>query len=730
MHSEFGCARPLYEKNVHPRVLMGADEIARLRRCVRSGLGRRIFRIMRLKAAAMTQRILTSPDLPEAIGRWNVSWVEPFTNVMWGLLDTAVVGVLDEDARTTGAVWRVISNLPEALRRCPRGLERFGWGFPFGVAVAYDLICNEMPLKDRQSFNAWAAENLIRRMKAVVASRYYKNAGGNGTINYMETPLAMTLAIKGDPGAPPLDEDLRECLSFLEASLHVAIGPDGYPEEDIGYGTSVASSLSFLVEIVHRAGLYDAYSSCPRFARFGDAMLHFVQPWGGYLSNTGDHGDDFRSRELVLARLASETASPALLWLLGTLSYPTIGTRGPYEEDACGPEVPFAKGMNIPVSTSALLVLDELKEPVHPAKMGVPTHYRDRARGIVSFRSGWKADDTLVVFDGSQRSPGAQGHAHDSCGHFSLSALGEYFGIDTGRYNIEQNCHNVVLVDGKSGRSTDGQWRMSYYPGLLIDYEPGEFVDFAAVDSSHQHDCYWARRYLGLVKGTGAPAYVWTVEDINKDNAWHEFWWQLHTSPENEIETRPDSATVRGCGHGNMLDVHFALPAPHEYPQPHVLKEVTHDTATPSSYKYVGDPVEQAKKITRPPAMVHHAVYWRPRLLAKIAGLNGRFISVMIPRRKGERPAKVERLNCVPNVLAVRIRFPRVEDMLIFAYEHNLLEAGDVRGVGQWCVVRRSRKTGRVLAWQLGHGTGLSVSGKKPGTRREKTKPGRRASSY
>ena len=70
------------------------------------------------------------------------------------------------------------------------------------------------------------------------------------------------------------------------------------------------------------------------------------------------------------------------------------------------------------------------------------------------------------------------------------------------------NCHNVVLAGGESGRSTDGQWQMAHHHGVLTDYSPGPFVDFASVDSSLQHDCYWSFRHLGLVKGKSAPAYA------------------------------------------------------------------------------------------------------------------------------------------------------------------------------------------------------------------------------
>ena len=109
--------------------------------------------------------------------------------------------------------------------------------------------------------------------------------------------------------------------------------------------------------------------------------------------------------------------------------------------------------------------------------------------------------------------------------------------------------------------------------------------------------------------------------------------------------------------------------------------------------------------------MVHGPVYVRPRLLGKVAGYNGRFMSVMIPRRKGEKAPKASRLKSIDNSLAVKITFPAVEDTLIFAYEHDLLEADGIVGRGQWCVVRRSRATGEVLAYELGHGTKLVGDG-------------------
>ena len=627
MNFEFGCARKLYAGNVHPRVMFGPDDVERLRERTRTGHGRKILAAMRRKIAPTVERCL----FEDAIGK--DPQAADASVIRWMLSDMAMVGVLDECPDTIRAARRALAILPAACG-ASGDFNNAVYSIMYGChPLAYDLLYAQLPAEEARAYSDWVV-NACVRPAAAVGDAFYKNAGANTPICGTLPALLGLLAVKDDPGVPDLTAETQRLLSLLSAALHGSIHEDGYPAEDIGYGTAVAAGLAQAVEPLRRAGLYDAYADCPRYLRFGDAILHFVQPWGECLSNTGDHSDDIICRELILARLAEETRSPALLWLLGALSY---GKPPSFAEAV------LRVGFQVPATALALLVSDQFDKAVHPRAACIPTPFRDRERGIVSFRSGWGADDTFVVFDGSQRSPAAQGHFHSSAGHFSISALGEYFAIDTSRYNMEQNCHNVVLIDGRSGRSTDGQWAYAKHHGVLIDYQPGEFVDFAAADSSHQHDCYWARRYLGLVKGRSAPAYVWTVDDIDKADDYREFWWQLNTSPENTIAIRRDSATIKGWRRGNLMDVHWALPAPHEYPKPHTLS-LAQDVATPSSYNYIPDPFERAKGVSRPAEMVHGPVYYRPRLLAKVAGWNGRFMALMIPRRKGERPARVERL--------------------------------------------------------------------------------------
>lgn len=704
MNYQFGAARKLYENQAHPRVMLGPEDIFRLRRQISSGDGKKIMIVLRKKVRRLVEFVLESKDLPTML-KGDGTHHSQGAQVKYGAADLAFVAALDEGHDTLEAVHRLFAascGVADIDRTTVVGI----------LDMAYDLLFAHLSEPERRAYRHAAQKEIEERIKAT-SGNYFKSAGANTPIVTTLSAIPVLLAIKDDPGVGPLDKQLAYLLKCFEASLHTAINPNGYPEEDIGYGTAIAAWLAQIAEWLRRAGIYDVYRECPRFARFGQAILHFVQPRGADLSNTGDHGDDFGAREFVLARLAAETKDPTLLWLLGTLDYHHGKVHPENRLPEFYMEVPLRKGFRTPASCLSLLVLDELKGERHPAKTNPPTAFCERERGIVSFRSGWDERATFVVFDGSQRSPSGQGHAHASCGHFSLSALGEYFAIDTGRYNIEQNCHNIVLIDGQSGRSTEGEWTATKHHGVLTAFQPGEFVDFAAVDSSHQHNCYWARRYLGLVKGAEAPAYVWIVEDINKADAPAEYWWLLQTSPENTISVRKRSAVIKGWRHGNLLDVHFVLPAPGEYPTPHTLT-IARDVGLPSSYKYIGNPKANASHYERPADMVHGPVYVRPRLLGKVRGWNGRFMSILIPRLQGAQAAVVTPLKTIANSLAVRLTFGRhrqISDTLIYAYEHNLLEADGIVGRGRWCVVRRNLETGSVIRYALGEGTSLRVAG-------------------
>lgn len=695
----FGSARSLYAKNIHPRLFFGAADLPRVRAALETKEGRKIGTAFRRSARKARQRILEL-DAATLVESFHATGT-PSAGAGRGVMNVAFLAALDEDADAAEAVRRVLAACPKVEAAAPGGGQtrhRLGCSMSGTLARAYDMVQPLLPEQDRRTFCSWVYRHGVARTLREILPQYYLCAGMNIPMSQLLNTVGVLLALDGEDGVPDLAKDWQRALSMFEATVNTVVGPNGYPAEDMGYGTGMFGRVAQTAELLRRAGIFDAYAECPGYSRFGNAMLHLVQPWGMHLSTTGDHGDDFGQRLFVLTRLAAETGNDALLWLLGTLSYGSGETS-------------LGRGLQIENSIYSVLLADQLqtKKMRPPARLKrLPeTSFCDRARGIVTFRSGWQPKDCFVVFDGSRRTPAAQGHEHASCGHFSISAFGEYFAVDSGRYNLEQNCHNVALIDGQSGRSTDGEWLSMKHHGVLTGFAPGKFVDVAAVDSSLQHNCMWAWRRLGLVKGKGAPPYVWVVDDINKHNDWAEYWWQLHTCPENTIRLYRRHATITCWRRGNKMDVHFALPPGAQYSRPHQLLGLSQDLAEPSSYKYVG-PFSSARlaRFDRPADQLHYSTFQRPRLIAKIGGLNGRIMAVMLPREKNAAPAKVTQLSGLPGSLAVRIVFGDVEDTVIFAHEHRLLEAGGVSARGQWCVVRRSRKTGKIIEQATGEDLG------------------------
>lgn len=712
---ESGIARRLYQKRIHPRLLMGPEDLNRLKESIKSGGGKRLMNAVRDQIQPLVKIVLEANNLPELVADYNRGPEHDGPAIVGNVQEMALVGVLDDNADALEAARRVLLSAAEADpssrndHPCRRVTYLAG---PF--SVAYDILANHLSKKDRRAYTDWISKSAIPHILAAIPpNRYLTASGANIPIYGMETAIPAILAVRGEPGAPSFKKELELLISFLQASLQAAIGKDGYPVEDIGYGTEVADALINRADMLRRAGIYDAWSDFPRLKEYGRAVLHFVQPWGRDMSNTGDFMDTWGSREFALTRVASETEDPSLLWLIGTLAHKSdYGT--PEDKENFGNEVMVLPGLSVRPNAQNLMLLDEFQKPLRPKASSVPTYFRDRTRGIVSFRSGWSDDDTLVVFDSSQRSPACMGHDHASAGNFTLSALGEYFGIDCGRYCNEQQEHNVVLINGQSGVSHERQWKSTPYAGHLLDYIPDKFCDFAAADLSLQTRCLWARRYIGLVKGKTGPGgpkgYVWTVEDLNNANDLAEFWWTLNTHPDNKITTYKDHATIQGCQVGSELDVHVALLPEDQYPDSHTSKFIK-DINTCRATDYTGDPRKRQDNYAR--RGVHGSVAVRPRLIAKVKGWNGRFMSIMLPRECGTRPARVEQLKSNYDALAVKITFGDVEDIIIWAYHHGLLEAADIKARGQWCVVRRKRKTGRLVDYTMGEGTGLNVDGKK-----------------
>ena len=110
-----------------------------------------------------------------------------------------------------------------------------------------------------------------------------------------------------------------------------------------------------------------------------------------------------------------------------------------------------------------------------PQDAGLPLHHHFPDLGIVSARTSWAGDATLLVLKcgpplGHRHADGGKaygaGHVHPDAGHFLLAAGGETLFRDSGYTHLKlAGNHSTLLVDGR-GQKGEGQKWFDYRPWL------------------------------------------------------------------------------------------------------------------------------------------------------------------------------------------------------------------------------------------------------------------------
>ncbi len=129
------------------------------------------------------------------------------------------------------------------------------------------------------------------------------------------------------------------------------------------------------------------------------------------------------------------------------------------EVDAAGVDSPEARWLN-------LIWSDPSVAPRPPG--GLPTMRHFEGMGVVSARSGWAGDESLVVFKCDPfighkavqeftHDPGG-GHVHPDANHYLLFGAGEWLVRDDVYRAKETSQHNKLLVDGNGQLGEGRMW--------------------------------------------------------------------------------------------------------------------------------------------------------------------------------------------------------------------------------------------------------------------------------
>ncbi|MFC1712378.1 DUF4962 domain-containing protein [Candidatus Poribacteria bacterium] len=387
----------------------------------------------------------------------------------------------------------------------------------FGLGIVYDWCYEDLGEEALSTIR----ETLVKRTSAMFEAAATEKAWWRRS--YLQNHLWVNICGMAVVGLALFDE-VEDASQWIGLPLDkfektmAALGHDGASHEGVGYwGYGVEYMLKFmhLARELLDVNMYDddwwrntasyrQYLALPR-----DAWTR--------RNNVVDIADCPRSNwygpDYLLRGLASEYQDGHAQWLA-------------QETDSSNVSTSEARWLN-------LVWFDPELQAVPPDDL--PTLYHFDDMDIVSARSGWSGDESLVVFkcgpyighEAVQEfsyDPGG-GHVHPDANHFVLFAGGEWLIRDDGYRAKWTGQHNTLLIDGKGQLGEGRAWfngieqlRLKARPRVIRAVSSAE-LDHIAGDATEAYP-----RDIGLRSYTRhliflKPDVLIVVDDIELDEA-------------------------------------------------------------------------------------------------------------------------------------------------------------------------------------------------------------------
>ncbi len=311
----------------------------------------------------------------------------------------------------------------------------------FGLGVAYDWLYTALDGETRRVIR----ETLIKRTNAMFETAaagkiYWHN-------QYLTNHLRVNSTAMFVAGVALFDE-VREASPWIRLSLEklqramAALGPDGAYDSGVGYWSFC---VEYMLKFMHVArdllgiNLYDH----PGWRNTATYRQYLALPRNAWTrqNNVVDIEDSSRGNwygpDYQLRGLAREYRDGYAQWLAQQI-------------DEANVDSPLARWLN-------LVWFDPLLEPKPPNDRPTVHHFEDM--GIVSARSNWSGDESLVVFKcgpfighkAIQEFTYEVGgfHAHPDANHFVVFGGGEWLIRADGYRRKLTSQQNTLLLDGK-----------------------------------------------------------------------------------------------------------------------------------------------------------------------------------------------------------------------------------------------------------------------------------------
>ena len=648
--------------------------------------------------------------------------------ITWQVREAALEYHLTGNVDALAYVHRQIDKLADALLHRPEAWRaQYGRILPYWselhVCLAADLCRAGLDERRRADLLRLVREHCVTApyIGWDSATRYL--AGHNMAATEQPCAGICALVWGADAGVPDWEGIVARAINSCRLYCRYGLDRAAFGFEGTMYAALPLDTIYLFAELLCQRGREDLFATIPELRAYpaavrallfpdriglnplGDGGVVNPKPYAWLLltarhyGQPEDHGLWYEYRGPGRAAEPCPNNNPHPWW-------PHRDPRGPVRRDGWGHDLlPF-------------LWWDAAAPRPPVVESTQPTATYSPGTELAFCRTSWGKDAVYASFSGGGRGHCALDHAHADGGHFTLFAHGEYLAMDTGYWNVYENQHSVVLIDGAGqfNRSGDERYR-KHYAGRLAGWQRHALLDYAMADLAHPRNCVWADRHFLFVRCGGDDAYLVLLDSISPDHRVHRYDWQLQAHPASTVTiTGPTTATV--ARHLARLDLTFVAPPASDFARsPHTLALRTdhvygayvqgHTGALAGAAGVSKDYLYTEEEARREAGDLSFSSFYRPRLVAEQTGPNCLLLAVISPRRATEAPRPV-RVVPAPRVFCVAVDCGTHVDTIIAALDHGQIALPGVCGATELALVRRA-PTGHLLGYWTVDGQPLNV---------------------
>ncbi len=395
-----------------------------------------------------------------------------------------------------------------------------------GLALGYDWLSECLEPRERRQVAQVCADYIEFFLREFEDPKqwFHKVHNYNGVNGGSAGCLA--LAIK-DQFPDRYEHWVSEAVRIIERWLDTGFDQQGAYVEGVGYTGYGLSNTILFAHALRRCGSRDPLKH-PVFGRLDEFLALSLLPGESVYDARND--SNYRGLGVYLLGLAQAENGGLYRWL-----WETTGSKYGFER----------------------VVLDNQIRSVHPAAAGVPTAQHFEGRGLCVWRTGWTENDVMFSMEAGPYYPVT--HNQGDKGHFTLYGLGQRWATDPGYANEHAAMgrgqtpgHSCVLIDEKGQALSGAGWGTD---GEIKVYENSARCGYALADCTDAYN----RNNKGI-KGVGvdhalrhaffvyptdyAPAYAVVLDDILKNEAEHEYAWQMMLADDMNVALHDSRAEV------------------------------------------------------------------------------------------------------------------------------------------------------------------------------------------